>query len=59
MDEYKSLKDQKHPLRSKEQKDLRNKSSEKRSVDKRQNRFACPTGSSRMDEDFLCFSLSP
>ena len=59
MDEYKSLKHSKKDAMSRE-KDQRggHRSIEKKSVEKRQNRFAYPTRD-RLEEEYLCFSLSP
>ncbi len=59
MDEYKSLKHSKKDAMSRE-KDQRggHRLIENKSVEKRQNRFAYPTRD-RLEEDYVCFSLSP
>jgi hypothetical protein len=57
MDEYKSLKHSKKDAKDKDQRG-NYRSIEKKPVEYRQNRFACPI-KDRFEEDHICFSLSP
>ena len=57
MDEYKSLKHSKKDAKDKDQR-VNYRSIDKKPVENRQNRFACPN-KDRCEEDYVCFSLSP